>query len=117
MKHIPGVDNDIAHVLSHLGDEFAARANYYRTAGVTSVTHQVVAAPAVHSYHTTPLPDPLQRFHLQHLPFSADEVDIIAEAYITDNTPVAMHVSLSDIYKVATNHAAAGAVPRASLDG
>ena len=115
VKHIPGVDNDIAHVLSHLGDEFAARANYYRTAGVTSVTHQVVAAPAVHSYHTTPLPDPLQRFHLQHLPFSADEVDIIAEAYITDNTPVAMHVSLSDIYKVATNHAAAGAVPPATV--
>ena len=49
-RHLPGDQNDISHILSHLGETTRARHNWLVAVGVP-----VLACPAtVHSYHGPP---------------------------------------------------------------
>ena len=51
-RHLPGDQNDISHILSHLGEQTRDRHDWFVAAGVP-----VVACPAtVHSYHGPPDP-------------------------------------------------------------
>ena len=49
---------DLAHVMSHLGDQMHTRADYLVSMGVTAALPSVVAFPGVHSYH---LKEPVDR--------------------------------------------------------
>ena len=63
-RHLPGDQNDISHILSHLGEETRARHDWLVAAGVSALT-----CPAtVHSYHgpPDPDPDPLSPYELVH---------------------------------------------------
>ena len=115
VRHIPGDSNDLAHVMSHLGDQMRERAAYLVSVGATAAWAPGVAFPGVHSYHPTTPTDPLTDYTMAHLPLSPDQVDVMAAAYLADTTSlVNAKVSLSDIFKVVTNHPTEAAVPVAS---
>ena len=110
IRHIPGETNDLAHVMSHLGDQLHTRAEYLSSVGATAAWAPMVAFPGTHSYHADQPRDPLADFTMVHLPLSAAQVDAIAEAYLSDTSLVAK-VPLSDVYRVVTDHPTKVSVP------
>ena len=107
-RHLPGDQNDISHILSHLGEETRARHDYFASYGTT-----VMACPAtVHSFHGPPDPqeDPLSPYQLVHLNLSAVDAAEMQRAYLADDTPV-QSVPLSDVYRVITGHPSQTSVP------
>ena len=110
IKHIPGETNDLAHIMSHLGDQMRERADYFVSVGATAAWAPAIAFPGAHSYHPKDPTDPLSNYTLLHLPLSPDQVDTVAEAYLSD-TSMVNKVPLSDIFRVVTNHPTAVSVP------
>ena len=99
-RHLPGEENDISHILSHLGDQARRRQQYLDAMGAAALACPV----SVHSYHSpSDDPDPLSGFEVFHLPFSAADVAEVQRAYLTDSSLVHA-VPLCDIYKVVTGH-------------
>ena len=99
--HLLGDQNDISHILSHLGEETRARHDHF-----TSTGSPVLACPAtVHSFHGPPDPDadPLSPYELTHLNLTAPDAAEMQRAYLEDDTQV-LSVPLSDVYKVITGH-------------
>ena len=104
LKHIPGDTNDLAHVMSHLGDQMKSRHEIIEAANAKPyLGTPSVAFMAVHSYHQPTLSDPTSNYSIVHLPLSTQQIHTIAEAYLSDDTLVAK-VPLSDIYRMITNH-------------
>ena len=109
-KHLPGDTNDIAHILSHLGEQTRERHAY-----LLSLDNPTLACPAVvHSFHnidpsdpryanTAPTSDPLQPFHVVHMNLSANHLKAVQLAYLQDDTPV-QGIPLSHVYRIVTRH-------------
>ena len=49
IKHIPGETNDLAHIMSHLGDQMRERADYFVSVGATAAWAPAIAFPGAHS--------------------------------------------------------------------
>ena len=112
LHHIPGTTNDLAHIMSHLGDQLTARAEYHKATETVAVAAPLVALPGTHSYHAEPLlQDIRSQYTVIDLPFSPSDVDKLDVAYMHDTTLVTTSVPLSDIYKYLTNHPTAKQIP------
>ena len=105
--HLPGAQNDISHILSHLGDQARRRQNFLDATGAG-----MLACPGtLHTFHDDPAPtDPLSGLDVLHLALGPSDVSEIQRAYLNDHTLI-HSVPLSDIYKVLTKHAEAASVP------
>ena len=112
--HLPGDKNDISHVLSHLGEQTRERHRYFEAIG----TPAVCCPATVHSFHDAEpgaQADPLQKYHQVHLQLSAEDALEMQRAYLEDDTLI-NGVTVSDIYKVVTQHPNWGAVSKLSKD-
>ena len=111
VKHIPGESNDLAHVMSHLGDQMRDRSNYFASVGATAAWATTVAFPGVHTYHSPATTDLTSNYTMVHLPLSPDQVEAMAEAYLTDTMSLVNgKVPISDVFKVITNHSTEASV-------
>ena len=113
--HLPGDDNDISHILSHLGEETRHRHNYLQAveARTTTVAATLYARvfPVQHSFHAPPpASNPLDAYDLVHLNLTRADVLEIQRAYLEDDTLV-NEIPLCDIYRVVTKHPSAANVP------
>ena len=113
--HLPGEENDISHILSHLGEETRQRHNYLQdleaSTATVAATYCAHVFPVQHSFHEpTPAKDPLAGFDIVHLNLKPADIKEIQRAYLQDHTLV-NEIPLSDIYKIVTGHSDAKAVP------
>ena len=77
-KHLPGDQNDISHIMSHLGEQTRERQQYFNTIGATTI-----CCPAtLHSFHADePVLNPADKYHQVHLQLNATEALEMQRAY------------------------------------
>ena len=104
VRHIPGTDICLPHVLSHLGDQLRDRHRTLQQSGAS-----MLALPtAIHSFHSDPrvrkptasdIPD---KSSLHHLLLQPADYPILQAAYLVDSSTF-NGVSISDLYRAVTN--------------
>ena len=112
-RHLPGADNDISHMLSHLGEQTRQRHDY-----LTAIAANAIACPAtLHTFHAPVqgAPELLEQYQQVHLQLNAEDYVELERAYLTDDTLV-NEVPIRDIFAVVTNHPSQAEVPRMHRD-
>jgi len=112
LKHLPGDQNDIAHILSHLGEQTRARQEFLEAAGVSRMAYPGLA---VHSFHSTPQAKPLDGLDVVHLNLGQNQLAELQRAFLADTTEV-RKVPLCEIYAVITGHRDAGKVSKLNAE-
>jgi len=103
IRHIPGTDICLPHMLSHLGDQLRDRHHALKTVGVSLNVMPI----AIHSFHADPrvhkptAADIPAGFELHHLILQRSDYPVLQTAYLAD-TSMFNGVSISDIYRVVT---------------
>ena len=107
LKHLPGDQISLPHMMTHISDLLKDR-----QAELQAVGMEVIAAPMhVHSFHEIPanskglksktgLASPPHGFKVAFLALSGDECSVVAASLLADDT-LYMRVPLSSIYKMA----------------
>ena len=104
IRHIPGTEISLQHMLSHLGDQLRDRHHTFQTVGVS----MSVLPIAIHSFHVDPrvqkpsTSDIPAGFELHHLILQSSDYVLLQTAYFNDNSTF-NGISISDIYRVLTN--------------
>ena len=104
IRHIPGTEISLPHMLSHLGDQLRDRHHTFQTVGVS----MSVLPIAIHSFHADPraqkpsASDIPAGFELHHLLLQSSDYVLLQTAYL-NGTSTFNGISVSDIYRVLTN--------------
>ena len=104
IRHIPGTDICLPHMLSHLGDQLRDRHHAFKAVGVSLSVMPI----AIHSFHADPrvhkpsASDIPAGFELHHLLLQPSDYAILQTAYFND-TSTFNGISISDLYRVVTN--------------